>query len=80
MKYPIAIEPGDESRAWSVIVADLPGCFSAAGSGIDEVIENAKEAIELWVETALDAGEDIPKPSRIAVFQKNVNSKVGFGR
>ena len=46
MKYPIAIEPGDESRAWSVVVPDLPGCFSAADSGIDEAIENAKEAIE----------------------------------
>ena len=45
MKYPIAIEPGDESRAWSVVVPDLPGCFSAADSGIDEAIENAKEAI-----------------------------------
>jgi len=70
MKYPIAIEPGDESLAWSVVVPDLPGCFSAADSGIDEAIENAKEAIELWIETALDAGEDVPKPSSIATFQK----------
>ena len=71
MKYPIAIEPGDKDRAWSVVVPDLPGCFSAADSGIDEVIENAKEAIELWIETALDAGEDVPKPSSIDVFQRN---------
>jgi len=70
MKYPIAIEPGDEHRAWSVVVPDLPGCFSAADSGIDEAIENAKEAIELWIETALDAGEDVPRPSSIAAFQK----------
>jgi predicted RNase H-like HicB family nuclease len=70
MKYPIAIEPGDESRTWSVVVPDLPGCFSAADSGIDEAIENAKEAIELWIETALDAGENIPKPSGIGAFQK----------
>jgi predicted RNase H-like HicB family nuclease len=32
-------------RAWSFVVPDLPGCFSAADSGIDEAIENAKEAI-----------------------------------
>jgi predicted RNase H-like HicB family nuclease len=70
MKYPIAIEPGDESRAWGVVVPDLPGCFSAADSGIDEAIENAKEAIELWIENALDTGEDVPKPSNIATFQK----------
>lgn len=80
MKYPIAIEPGDETHAWSVVVPDLPGCFSAADSGIDEAIENAKEAIELWIETALDAGDDVPKPSSIATFQKNANSRVGSGR
>lgn len=70
MKYPIAIEPGDESHSWSVVVPDLPGCFSAADSGIDEAIENAKAAIELWIKTALDAGEDVPNPGSIAVFQK----------
>ena len=74
MKYPIAIESGSDKTAWSVIVPDLPGCFSAAESGIDEAIENAKEAIELWIETALDAGEDIPKPSSITDLQK----KKGF--
>ncbi len=68
------------TRTWSVVVPDLPGCFSAADSSIDEVIENAREAIELWIETALDAGEDVLNPSSVAAFQKNVNSKVGFGR
>ena len=70
MKYPIAIEPGDEKTAWGVVVPDLPGCFSAADSGIDEAIENAKEAIELWIEMALDQGQDIPEPSSISKYQK----------
>ena len=70
MKYPIAIEPGDQKTAWSVIVPDLPGCFSAADSGVDEAIENAKEAIELWIEMALDGEKDIPKPSSITELQK----------
>ena len=70
MKYPIAIEPGSNKTAWSVIVPDLPGCFSAADNGIDEAIENAKEAIELWIEMTLDAGQDIPKPSSITSLQK----------
>jgi predicted RNase H-like HicB family nuclease len=75
MKYPIAIEPGGEKLAWGVIVPDLPGCFSAADSGIDEAIENTKEAIELWIEAALDAGEDIPKPSPITNLQKKKEFK-----
>jgi len=75
MKYPIAIEPGGDKLAWGVIVPDLPGCFSAADSGIDEAIENTKEAIELWIEAALDAGEDIPNPSPITNLQKKKEFK-----
>ena len=75
MKYPIAIEPGGHKLVWGVIVPDMPGCFSAADSGIDEAIENAKEAIELWIEAALDAGEDIPKPSSITELQKKKEFK-----
>jgi len=79
MKYPIAIEPGDQKTAWSVIVPDLPGCFSAADSGVDEAIENAKEAIELWIEMALDGEKDIPKPSSITELQKKGDSKDASG-
>ena len=75
MKYPIAIEVGDNKTAWSVVVPDLPGCFSAADSGIDEAIENAKESIELWIETALDQGTVIPKPSSITALQNNPEFK-----
>ena len=75
MKYPIAIEPGGDKLAWGVTVPDLPGCFSASDSGIDEAIENAKEAIELWIEATLDAGEDIPKPSSITTLQKKKEFK-----
>ena len=75
MKYPIAIEPGGGKTAWGVIVPDLPGCFSAADSGIDEAIENTKEAIALWIEIALDEGKDIPKPSSITYLQKKKEFK-----
>lgn len=71
MKYPIAIEPGSDTQAWGVVVPDLPGCFSAADSGIDEAIENAKAAIELWIEAALDSGNAVPPPSSIATLQEN---------
>ena len=71
MKYPIAIEPGSDTRAWGVAVPDLPGCFSAADEGIDQAIEAAKEAIALWIEEAIDAGETIPRPSSITDLQKS---------
>ncbi|MFN7641921.1 MAG: type II toxin-antitoxin system HicB family antitoxin [Burkholderiales bacterium] len=71
MRYPIAIEPGTRRRAWGVVVPDLPGCFSAADSGIDEAIDKAREAIAIWIEAAVDAGEAIPAPSPIDLLRKS---------
>lgn len=71
MKYPIAIEPGDSTRAWSVVVPDLPGCFSAADSGVDEAIDKAKKAIAAWVEALIDGGGDIPAPGSIQQHRAN---------
>jgi predicted RNase H-like HicB family nuclease len=71
MRYPIAIEPGTRRRAWGVVVPDLPGCFSAADSGVDEAIDKAREAIAVWIESAVDAGEAIPVPSSIDALRKS---------
>ena len=70
MRYPIAIETGDDSHAFGVVVPDLPGCFSA-GDTLDEAIDNAKEAIELWLETVIDDGEAVPEPTSITEHQAN---------
>ena len=68
MKFPIAIEQGDSRHIWGVVVPDLPGCFSGSTRGIKHAIDNSKEAIELWIETALDMGQVIPQPSLISKF------------
>ena len=70
MRYPIAIEPGDDTHAWGVVAPDLPGCFSA-GDTLDEAIANASEAITLWIETVLDDGGDIPKPGSVSAHREN---------
>ncbi|MGR8933942.1 MAG: type II toxin-antitoxin system HicB family antitoxin [Gammaproteobacteria bacterium] len=70
MRYPIAIETGDEIHAYGVVVPDLPGCFSA-GDSLDEAIANAKEAAELWLETVIADGLPIPQASSIATHQAN---------
>lgn len=64
MKYPIAIEPGDAEHAFGVAVPDLPGCFSA-GDTLDEAIDNAREAIDLWLESVIDDDGAVPEPSPI---------------
>ena len=65
MKYPIAIELGDDTHAFGVVVPDLPGCFSA-GDTLDEAIDNAKEAIELWLETVINDNGAVPEPGAIS--------------
>jgi len=64
MRYPIAIEPGNDREAFGVVVPDLPGCFSA-GDTLDEALGNAGEAIALWIETVLDDGGTVPPPGRL---------------
>ena len=74
MKYPIAIEPGDDKHAYGVVVPDLPGCFSA-GDTLDEALNNAREAIELWLETVIDDGGAVPEPRALAEHQKKKEFK-----
>jgi predicted RNase H-like HicB family nuclease len=70
MRYPIAIETGDETRAYGVVVPDLPGCFSA-GDNLDSAIAGAEEAAAAWIDSALDAGESIPRPSSLEDIQSD---------
>ncbi len=70
MRYPIAIEAGDAGHAFGVVVPDLPGCFSA-GDTLDEAIDQAREAIELWLETVIDDGGAVPEAGTIASHQAN---------
>ncbi|MGH8550109.1 MAG: type II toxin-antitoxin system HicB family antitoxin [Methylococcales bacterium] len=64
MRYPIAIEAGDEFHAFGVVVPDLTGCFSA-GDTLNEAIDNSREAIELWLETVIEDGGTVPDASPI---------------
>ena len=68
MRYPIAIEPGSNTTAWGVVVPDLPGCFSA-GDTMEEAMVQAEDAIEAWIEAAIDADEVIPAPSEIEALR-----------
>lgn len=59
MKFAIAIEPGNDTTAWDVVVPDLPGCFSA-GDTMSEAMVNAVEAIDLWCQAVADDGGTLP--------------------
>ena len=75
MKYPIAIEAGNNDHAFSVVVPDLPGCYSA-GDTLDEAVDNAKEAVELWLETVINDGGAIPEPRTLTEHQVRISRNV----
>ncbi len=68
MKFIIAIEPGTETTSFGVEVPDLPGCFSA-GDTLDKAVDNAREAIDLWCETVIEDGGDVPTAKTLTEHQ-----------
>ena len=49
----------DEEDNWIAEVPSLPGCHSS-GKTRDEALWRVREAMELWIEDAIEHGEDIP--------------------
>ena len=49
MKLRLLIELDPETKRWSAVFPELPGCASA-GDTEAEAIANAKEALALWFE------------------------------
>jgi predicted RNase H-like HicB family nuclease len=58
-KYAVIYEKGETN--WGAIVPDLPGCVSI-GDTLEEVQENVKEAISLYLEVLAERGEVLPEP------------------
>lgn len=55
MKYGIVIYWSDEDQAFVAEVSELSGCM-AHGDSYESALANAKEAIQLWIETAKEFG------------------------
>jgi predicted RNase H-like HicB family nuclease len=60
-KYEIIIYWDDQDRVYIADVPELPGC-SAHGKTYDKALKNAKEAIQLWIDTAKEFGDPVPEP------------------
>ena len=61
MKYEIIISWSDEDNAFVAVVPELPGCM-AHGETQELALANAKDAQELWLDTAREFGDPIPEP------------------
>ena len=57
-EYTVVVHEAEEGGYW-VEVPALPACFTQ-GESVEEVLENAKEAIEFHLEALQEDGQDIP--------------------
>jgi len=60
-KYEILIYWSNEDQVFVAEAPELPGC-SAHGETEELALENVKEAIRLWIDTAREFGDPIPVP------------------
>lgn len=60
--YSMILTWSEDDGAHIVSVPDLPGCM-ADGATPNEAVENAKEVIQEWIETAQSLGRAVPEPT-----------------
>lgn len=60
-KYEIIIYWSNEDGVFVAEVPELPGCM-AHGDTQKSALENATEAIQLWIDTAEEFGDAVPEP------------------
>ncbi len=60
-RYEIIIFWSAEDEAFIAEVPELAGCM-AHGDSHEAALANAKEAMQLWIETARQSGDDVPPP------------------
>ena len=60
-RYEIIIYWSDEDQVFVAEAPELPGCM-AHGTTEESALQNVKEAMQLWIDTARDYGDPIPEP------------------
>jgi predicted RNase H-like HicB family nuclease len=60
----------EEEGGFTVTVPALPGCVTY-GENVDEAIDMAKEAIQLYLEELKERGETIPDDSKTLEYSLN---------
>ena len=60
-KYEIIVYWSEEDQVFVAEVPEPPGCI-ANGKSQEESLASAQEAVQLWIDTAKEFGDTIPKP------------------
>lgn len=72
MSYRILLRKEPEG-GFTVTVPSLPGCVTY-GETVEESIEMAKEAIELYIESLKAHGEEVPTEEDVLEYNLTLNS------
>jgi predicted RNase H-like HicB family nuclease len=65
MMYKIEIFYSKDDEGYIATVPELPGC-SAFGETEEDALREIKIAQELWLETAVSEGREVPEPKSTA--------------
>jgi len=60
-KYETIIFWSDEDQSFVADVQELPGCMAHGKTQI-EALSNPNDAIQLWLDTAIEFGDPVPEP------------------
>jgi predicted RNase H-like HicB family nuclease len=60
-KYEIILYWSDKDGLYIAEVPELPGC-TAHGDSREKALQNAEQAIQLWIETAIEFNDPVPEP------------------
>ena len=67
-KYEIIIYWSEDDRAFIAEAPELPGCV-AHGATHEKALRSVRKAMKLWIATAKEFGDPVPKPkARRLVF------------
>lgn len=66
-QYEMIIYWDNQDKIFVVDVPELPGCMSH-GKSKREAIDNAENAINFWIKTAIEDDVKIPKPKGRLMF------------
>ena len=59
-RYTVILTPEREEGGYTVTVPALPGCVTE-GDTLEEALENARDAIRLYLEDVVASGEPVPE-------------------
>ena len=62
LPYTIEIIPDKEDGGFVIKIKELRGCITQADTW-DEVMPMIQDTMRLWLETAIEHGDDIPEPA-----------------